>query len=248
MDQREHDIEEDLKSILCTRMALMDKLQSLEHRVEDTVRGTKETAMDTIEAAKHKALQWVTSTTGRLTSYEMLRRRPPIVAGGIVAMGLLAAWMIQRKQYGRSGVYPYFPPQAKGADVLPQEARPGVYPYYTPQAGEGKALPQGEGSRQRSGESYSIDSPQPSPTLGTKRNGSGEANAAPLSQQVSEFLDGLKGEVTHERTRLQQAALQIGRSFARDMVQIAGQSLVSLMNHLSTGSRDQSRQNQLRGR
>lgn len=219
MDQREHDIEEDLKSILHTRMALMDKLQSLEQRVEGTVRGTKETAMDTIEAAKHKALQWVTSTTGQLTSYEMLRRRPPIVAGGIVAMGLLAAWMIQRKQYGRSGVYPYFPPQTKGADVLPQEERPGVYPYYTPQARGAKALPQGEDSRQRSGESH----------------------ATSLSRQVSEFLDGLKGEVTHERTRLQQAALQIGRSFARDMVHIAGQSLVSLMNHLSTGSRDQSR-------
>lgn len=248
MDQREHDVEEDLKNILRTRLALTEKIQSLEQRVEDTVRGTKETAMDTMEAAKHKALQWVTSTTARLTSFEMLRRRPPIIAGGVMAMGLFTIWMTQRKQHGRSGVYPYYPPQAEGADVLLHEERSGVYPSHTPRAEEVKALSQDDGSRQRSPESYSTYSRQPNPNGETKRNETGETRSSSLPQQVSEFLYGLKGEVAHERARLQQAALQIGHSFARDMVHIAGQSLVSLMDHLSTGSRGHGRQNQPRGR
>lgn len=248
MDQREHDIEEDLKNILRTSMALMDKIQSLEQCVEDTVHGTRETAMDTIEVAKHRVMHWVTSTTGRLTSYEMLRRRPPIIAGGIVAMGLLALWMTQRKQHTRSGVYPYYPPQADGADVLLHEGRSGVYPSYTPQAEGAEALSQDEGSGQRSPESFSTYSRQPNRNGQAKQNATGETRSSSLPEQVSEFLYGLKGEVAHERARLQQAALQIGRSFARDMIYIAGQSLVSLMDHLSTGGRGQERQNQPRGR
>jgi hypothetical protein len=239
MDQREHDVEEDLKSILRTRLALTEKIQSLEQHVEHTVRGTKETAMDTMEAAKHKALQWVTSTTGRLISFEMLRRRPSIIAGGLMGMGLLAIWMTQRKQHGRSGVYPYYPPRAEGADVLIQEERAGVYPSHTPRAEGAEALSQEDGSRQRS--------PELNPIGKTRRNETGETCSSSLPQQVSEFLHGLKGEVAHERARLQQAALQIGRSFARDMIHIAGQSLVSLMDQLSTRSRARNRQDQPRG-
>lgn len=248
MDQREHDVEEDLKNILRTRMALAEKVQSLEQRVQDTVRCTRETAMDTLDGAKKMATQWMTSPTSRLGSFEMLRRRPPIIAGGVMAMGLLAIWITQRKQHGRSGVYPYYPPQAEGADVLLHEERSGVYPSHTPRAEGAEALSQDDGSRQRSTESYSTYSRQPNPNGETKRNETGETRSSSLPRQVSEFLYGLKGEVAHERARLQQAALQIGRSFARDMVHIVGQSLVSLMDHLSTGSRGQGRQNQPRGR
>jgi hypothetical protein len=248
MDQREHDVEEDLKNILRTRLALSEKIQSLEQRVENTVQGTKETAMDTMEAAKHIALQWVTSTTGRLTSIDMLGRRPPIIVGGIMAMGLFAIWMTQRKQHGRSGVYPYYPPRAAGADVLIQEERSGVYPSHTPRAEGIEALSQEDASRQRSPESYSTYSPQSNSIGKTKRSETGETRSSSFPQQVSEFLHGLKGEIAHEQTRLQQAALHIGRSFVRDMVHIAGQSLVSLMDQLSTGIRGQGRQNQPRGR
>ena len=248
MYQREHDVEEDLKNILRTRLALSEKIQSLEQRVENTVQGTKETAMDTMEAAKHIALQWVTSTTGRLTSIDMLGRRPPIIVGGIMAMGLFAIWMTHRKQHGRSGVYPYYPPRAEGADVLIREERSGVYPSHTPRAEGIEALSQEDASRQRSPESYSTYSPQSNSIGKTKRSETGETHSSFFSQQVSEFLHGLKDEIAHELARLQQAALHIGHSFARDMVHIAGQSLVSLMDQLSTGIRGQGRQNQPRGR
>ena len=110
MDQREHDVEEDLKNILHTRMALAEKVQSLEQRVRDTVRSTRETAMDTLETVKKQAVQWMASSTGRLGqlgSFAMLARRssmPSLIAGSVVGIGLLAVWMKQGKRHRRSGV------------------------------------------------------------------------------------------------------------------------------------------------
>ena len=182
--------------------------------------------METMEEAKTKALQWVTSAAHRLSSVEMLGRRPPIIAGTVVAMGLLAIWMSQRKQHGRSGVYPYYPPRVEGVEVMPD----------------------GDGSRQRSGESPYNGNPPSSRDRENKRQTSQEGNLSWLPRQLSEFLYGLNSELTSERARLQRAALHIGRSFVRDLVHIAGQSLVSFMDQVRTGSRGQSRQNQLRGR
>ena len=239
MDQREHDVEEDLKNILRTRMALAEKVQSLEQRVQDTVRCTRETAMDTLETVKKQAVQWMASPTGRLGqlgSFAMLARRssmPSLIAGSVVGIGLLAVWMKQGKRHRRSGVYPYYPPRIQGADVVPHGERSGVYPYYTPRAVGADVMPQGEGSRQRDGES---------------RIESGEADSSSLRLQVSDFLNGLKNELSQERTRVQNATLQIARSFARDMVRFAGLSLVALMEQLIAGGQARNRQHQRRGR
>ncbi|HEX6726118.1 MAG TPA: hypothetical protein VF078_02105, partial [Nitrospira sp.] len=74
------------------------------------------------------------------------------------------------------------------------------------------------------------------------------ADSSSLRSQVSEFVNGVKNELTQERTRVQKATLQIARSFARDMVRFAGQSLVALMEQLSAGGQARSRQDQRRGR
>ncbi|CUS39720.1 hypothetical protein [Candidatus Nitrospira nitrificans] len=247
MDQREHDVEEDLKSIIRTRMALMDKVQSLEQRVEDTARGARENAMNTMEAAKNKAMEWMTSSRGRLSPIEMLGRRPPVIAGGVIAIGLLAIWMTQQKPHRRSGVYPYYP-HAGDADGVPRKGRSGVYPYFPPRAEGADVMPQSEDARRRgSGEPHSTHARQSNPNREIKKN-DGEDNSFSLPRQLSTFLHGLKDDLTQERVRLQQAALQIGRSFAQDMVHIAGQSLVSFMEQLTDAGRDQSRQHQPRGR
>jgi len=248
MDQRAHDVEEDLKNILRTRMALADKVRSLEQRVEDTVEYTRETAMETIEAAKKRAMQWMTSPTDRLRSFEMLARRPSIIAGGVVAISLLTLWMAQGRRYRRSGVYPYYPPRVEGADVVPQGKRPGVYPYYPPRAEGGGGISEGEGSRQGTGESRHVaDDRLVSQNHGPKTREGDEDNVFSFRRQVAEFVNGIKSELTQERARVQRAALQIGRSFARDMVRFTGQSLISLMNQMSTGGRTRSRQDQARG-
>lgn len=248
MDQRAHDVEEDLKNILRTRMALADKVRSLEQRVEETVQCTRETAMETIEAAKKSAMQWVTSPTDRLRSFEMLARRPSIVAGGVVAISLLTLWVARGRPYRRSGVYPYYPPRAEGADVVPRGKRPGVYPYYTPRAEGGGGMSQGEGSRQGTGESTHVtDDRLVSQNHGSDRSERDEENLFSFRRQVGEFVNGIRSELTQERARVQRAALQIVRSFARDMVRFTGQSLISLMNQMSAGGRARSRQDQVRG-
>lgn len=246
MDQREFDVEEDLKNILRTRIALTEKVQSLEQRVQDTVRSTRETAMETLDAVHKKSTQWMTATADQFPSFEMLMRRPPIIAGGLMAIGLVAIWMTQRKPHQRSGVYPYYPPRSGGADVLPHEERAGVYPYYSPRAMSAAVMPEGAGTGQTDGESYSI-SEHESPSSETPRKESGEAGSSSLGLQVSEFIHGLKNELTQERTRVQKATLHIARSFARDMVRFAGRSLVALMEHIVAGGQARSRQDQQSG-
>ena len=49
MDQRTHDVEEDLKNILHTRLALSDKIDRLERHVEETVEATKTAALDALD-------------------------------------------------------------------------------------------------------------------------------------------------------------------------------------------------------
>lgn len=251
MDQRELDVEEDVKNILRTRMALAEKVQSLERRVQDTVRCTRETAMDTLDVAKKKAVQWMASPTGRLGSFIMQARRPSMpsmIAGGVVGIGLLAIWMKQGNRLRRSGVYPYYPPQTQGADVVPAEERSGVYPYYPRRAEGADVMPQSEDSRQGDGESNSIYDRQSNTNRETTRKESGEADSFSLRSQVSEFVNGLKNELTQERVRVQKATLQVARSFARDMVHFAGQSLVALVEQLRAGGPARSRQDQQRGR
>ena len=51
MDQRAHDVEEDLKNILQTRLALADKIQTLERRVQETVQTSKTVALDALDQA-----------------------------------------------------------------------------------------------------------------------------------------------------------------------------------------------------
>lgn len=246
MDQREHDVEEDLKDIVRTRMALADKIQSLEQCIENTVRDTRETAMNTMETAKHKAMDWMTSGTGRLNSIELLGPRPPIIAGAVIAIGLMTIWMTQRRHPRRSGVYPYYP-HAEGTDVMSQDRRSGVYPYFPPRAEAADVMPQAAERPQGSGEPQSTHERQSHPNHETKRNGS-EQHSSSFPQQLSEILHGVKAELLQERVRLQQAALQIGRSYVRDMIHIAGQSLVSFMDQLTNAGRDQHKHNQPRGR
>ena len=136
MDQRAHDVEEDLKNILHTRLALTQKIQLLEKRVEDTVQGTKAAALATLDFARNKAVDFVESATYHMNPSVQANRRPWIMVGGAIAVGFVAGLIEQRRR--ASGVYPYYPPKAAGADVMPSQAREaevprGVYPFYSAQ-------------------------------------------------------------------------------------------------------------------
>ena len=221
MDQRANAVEEDLRNILNTRMALADKIQTLEQRIDDTVRGTKAAAMDAIDLARDKAAAWVESASRQLDPSVQAERRPWVLVGSAVAIGFLAGWVGHQRP--KAGVYPYYSSEAKAADVMPsQGAEPlpsGVYPFYS--------------SHQNPSSSNRM-SDRPATPEGGERNQPGDSRAL---DQFDELWDELTGELTRERQRLQGAVLQVGRSFILDLVRIAGQTLLDQLAAPRSGSR-----------
>jgi ElaB/YqjD/DUF883 family membrane-anchored ribosome-binding protein len=208
MDQRAHDVEEDLKNILQTRLALADKIETLERRVQETVQTTKTAALDALDQAKNTAADWIESTTQQLNPSLQAGRRPWVMVGTAIAIGLLAGLAEQHRRGTR--VYPYYPPRAGGADVMPERGQSdlpsGVHPFY------GREAPRrSEGSRNP--DASRSDRPMAG-LLG------------PLRDMWNELTD----ELAQERSRLQNTALHAGRLFIQDVVRIAGQSLLDQLS------------------
>lgn len=215
MDQRASDVEEDLKNIRNTREALADKIQLLEKRVEYTMRGTKAATLDMINFAKNKAVDFIESTTHYLDPSVQARRRPWILVGSAVAIGVLAALMEQQRR--KSGVYSYYPPRAHGADVMPSQrqgrAPSGVYPFY-PARRQEHASPELTFSRAESTEK------------GPRSFRGDTSEASEGFKQLASLWNDLTGELAKERERLQEAALQTGRWFIQDLSRIVARSLI----------------------
>ena len=211
MDQRAHDVEEDLKNILQTRLALADKIQALERRVEETVETTKSAALDALDLARNRAADFIESTTHHLNPSVQAGRRPWIMIGSAIAVGFFAGLIEHRRR--SSGVYRYYPPDADGADVEPEKTRAdlpsGVYPFYGREAPRSAA-----GLRRRQSE----DGP------------GAETRMSELWKPLRSFWDELTGELAEERSRLLNTALHTGRSFIQDIVRIAGQSLLDQLS------------------
>ncbi|HKT34891.1 MAG TPA: hypothetical protein VJR03_08655 [Nitrospira sp.] len=208
MDQRAHDVEEDVKNILQTRLALADKIETLERQVEATVESTKAAALDALDLARNKAAGFIESTTHQLNPTVQAGRRPWIMVGSAMAIGFFAGLIEHRRR--TSGVYPYYPAEADAADVMPEDGpsheRGPVYPFYGREEPRPSALAstfddRSEGLRPQAG---ILDAWKPLRTL----------------------WDDLTGELLQERDRLQSAVLYAGRSFIQDIVRIAGQSLI----------------------
>lgn len=232
MDKRTHDVEEDLKQILHTRMSLGHKIDLLERRVEDTVQETKAVALAALDFAKNKAATVIESAVYHMNPRVHPGRTPWLMVGGAVALGVVAGLIEQRRR--TAGIYPYYPPQADGADVMPSPEREqtdvprGVYPFYT-----GQEQVPAIRSSDRSDRTHRRTQ------LGARSSGWTAAAWQPLWSLWEE----LTGELTRERLSLQGAVLYAGRSFVRDIAHIAGQTLLDQFTR--PGSMSQ-RQGQLR--
>jgi hypothetical protein len=190
----EETVEEDLKGLLHTRQSLSDKLQRLERRVEEDVVDTKNAAYDIIDHVKNTAMGLLAGQGSR---------RSWIMVGVPMTIGLLVGWMKRRRRSSR--VYPYYPPRAHGAEIMPDEPvrhREGVYPFYkedpqraTEPIGSSQEFRQKQGRR--------------------------------LLQSASSLLRDITEEFGKEGERLQKAALMTGRSFTHDLAKIAMRSLIA---------------------
>src|SRR5215467_6537822 len=194
MDKRTHDVEEDLKHILHIRMSLGHKIDLLEKRVEETVQGTKAVALAAVDFARSNAVDFIESAAHHMKPTVQAARRPWMIVGGAVAVGVIAGLIEQRRR--RAGVYPYYPPQAEGADVMPSPGREqtdvptGVYPFYTDQ--EQLLAPRSFGRSDR-------------PRRRTQPSHRSTGRTSDVWRPLLSLWEELEGELTQERLRLQGA-------------------------------------------
>ncbi len=130
MDHTNDRIEEDVKNILHTRVAIADKLEHLEQRVEEKIEESRMAAKGFARVVE----DIVDKTKDTLDPVHQFRQRPWMILGGVIVIGYVAALLEAKTR--SSGVYPYYPRKADAADIMPADRsesdqhEAGVYPFY----------------------------------------------------------------------------------------------------------------------
>ena len=209
MDQRTTRIEQDVKDIVQTRVAIAEKLEMLEQQVEQKMERSKIAVRDLVDHTAGVVGDMVHKTKQTLDPLHQFGERPWVMLGGAVMLGYLAGLLEARLR--SSGVYPYYTDDAPHeAPVMPSfqqddEPRPGVYPYY-PAAGGAQRARGSDSSR-----------------------GSGIA---------SSLLQDVTKEMIEELDQVKAGLIEAGRSLIRDVTsQIIPTILRSLSKSTSSESR-----------
>lgn len=211
MDQTNDRIEQDVKDILRTRMAISDKLEMLEHRVEEKMERSKTAVQELVDHTAKVVEGMMDKTKQTLDPVNQFRERPWVMLGGAILLGYVAGVVETKMRAG--GVYPYYTPDAEGADVMPPggperagQPEEGVYPYY----GAGRGKP-------------------------------GEGASRPLPPHMSflqDVAEGLMEEVDHVKAGL----IEAGRAFLREassqIIPALLHSVGDQVKKRSTGTRD----------
>ena len=139
MDQRTTAIDQDVKEIVGTRVAIAEKLELLEQRIIDTAEGATMKFSRMLEDTTETVNQMVDKTKSALDPIHKVDEYPWLMLGGAMCVGFAIGLMDSRPRSERSGVYPYYPARARASRVMPESARTrgattdqaqGVYDYY----------------------------------------------------------------------------------------------------------------------
>ena len=139
MDQRTTAIDQDLKDIVNTRVAIAEKLELLEKRIIDTAEGATMKFSRMLDETTQTVNQMVDNTKAALDPVRKVDEYPWLMLGGAICAGLAIGLLESRSRGQRSGVYPYYPAGARASRVMPDSARQtdavsdkaeGVYEYY----------------------------------------------------------------------------------------------------------------------
>lgn len=139
MDQRTTTIDQDLKDIVETRVAIAEKLELLEQRIKDTAEGATMKFSRMVDETTKNVTQMVDKTKAALDPIHKVDEYPWLMLGGAVCVGFAIGLMESRTRTGRTGVYPYYPAGAGASRIMPESARhaatgtdqpEGVYDYY----------------------------------------------------------------------------------------------------------------------
>ncbi len=138
MDQRTSPLDQDLKDIVHTRVAIAEKLEMLEQRIKDTAEGATMKFSRMLDETTQSVNHMVDKTKAALDPIQKVDEYPWLMLGGALCAGFAIGLIESRTQSQRSGVYPYYPSRAHASRVMPESARQpgassqseGVYEYY----------------------------------------------------------------------------------------------------------------------
>jgi hypothetical protein len=147
MDQTDDRIEQDIKNIMQTRVAIGDKLEMLEQRVEEKMERSRTAVKDLVDHTAGVVEGMMDKTKQTIDPLYQFNQRPWLVLGGAVMLGYMVG-LIETKMRS-TGVYSYAPPGSDEPGVMPPGSRQarsmpdeGVYPYYPTgkQTGAGRPM------------------------------------------------------------------------------------------------------------
>ncbi len=135
MDQRANIIEQDIKDILETRLEIGRKIQLLDDKARYEMENLKAKFSSFTADVTGTGKEFIDQSTQMLNPLHRMNVRPWVALTGVVLAGFVIGTL--SKKYRRTKVYPYYPPKAHGAPVMPseeetkgRETEAGVYPYY----------------------------------------------------------------------------------------------------------------------
>jgi len=149
MDQRANIVEQDIKDILETRLEISRKIQLFDEKARYELENMKTTLSGVAANVAETGKEFIDHSTRTLNPVRQMNAQPWVTLAGVVLVGYVIGML--EKRFRRAKVYPYYPPKAHGAPVMPsegeREAEPGVYPYF----------PEGHRKSNRGRSSFSSD-------------------------------------------------------------------------------------------
>lgn len=137
MDQRTDAIDQDVKDILQTRMAIATKLDALEQRVIHRAEDATMHVTQLLDRTTQQMNQFVEKTKTAIDPSRQVQAHPWLMVGGAFCVGCALGLLERGTRRQRPGVYPYYPPGVKGSRIMPGSAASrqpkepeGVYEFY----------------------------------------------------------------------------------------------------------------------
>ena len=135
MDQRTSNVEQDIKDILETRLEIGRKIELIDENVRYEMENMKTKLSGLAGAVVETGKEFIDQSVPMLNPVRQMKALPWAAFAGVVLFGVVIGMFAKR--FGRTKVYPYYPPKAHGAPVMPpegerksRETESGVYQYF----------------------------------------------------------------------------------------------------------------------
>jgi hypothetical protein len=153
MDKGADRIAQDIKDIIQTRIAIAEKLGTIEQHVGFTMQHARIMMTQVANKTTSSVHETLKATKEAFDPRIHVTRHPWVFVGGTLVLGY-AVGAFYRRGWRIDGVIPYYPRGAKGAAVMPTSGSPsserqesGVYPFYPDRESDNASKEQGRSDR-----------------------------------------------------------------------------------------------------